>query len=59
MTRVRLGVEVEGSERGSREINLRALFAAFDIPYDEERSREIFARTMAKLEEDDRRGKGE
>jgi hypothetical protein len=52
VTRFRLGVEVD-PELGNREINLRALFAAFDIPYDEERSRDIFARTMARLEDKD------
>lgn len=51
MTRLRLGVEGQG---GKRELNLRALFAAFDVPWDGERSREIFERTMARLEERDR-----
>jgi predicted nucleic acid-binding protein len=44
-----------GSGRIDRQLDLRALFAAFDIPYDEDESREVFARTMARLEARDQR----
>lgn len=51
MNRVRLGVE---GQQGEKEINLKALFAAFDIPWDDERSPQIFQRTLAQLEQAER-----
>lgn len=50
----RFSLVSEGQE-GRREINLRALFAAFDVVWDEAHSREIYDRTLAALEERDRR----
>jgi hypothetical protein len=48
VNRFRLGIE---GNQGQRELNLRALFAAFDIPWDEEKSHEIFEGMLTRLEE--------
>jgi hypothetical protein len=42
-------------ESGTQKLNLKALFDAFEVPWDEEKSREVFAKVMAKLEERDRK----
>ena len=52
VTRTRLGVEAHG---GDRELDLKAFFEAFDVPWDDT-SREVFRKMLERLEERDRSG---
>jgi hypothetical protein len=47
VTRFRLGVASEG---GRKQLDLKAFFEAFDIPWDEQ-SPEVFEKMMERLEE--------
>lgn len=51
MIRFRLGVD---DRSGNRQLNIKALFAALDIPWDDTHSRDVFEQTIARLEVQDR-----
>ncbi len=51
MSTLRLAQESGLSEKP----NLKALFEVFEVPWDEAKSKEVFAKVMAKLEERERR----
>jgi hypothetical protein len=45
-------------EEGRRKLNLKALFAAFDVPFDEASSKEVFARVVERLEQKEGEAEG-